>query len=143
MSDKPKLENAHVHAYFLADLLKAYGPPQKDGVDGVMEIYARLLRQYVPTELKVGAELILQRHTGPHRWPRIPECIKAIEDAKQQLLTRKLVEERKAKPGPAKRPVTDEDRQFVVDVAEGRIDCGLLGRALREMAQTMRNRGGY
>lgn len=65
---------------FLARLQNVYGPPFGDNPDGFLAEYARLLGHYSPAILEAAADRLLATHKGPHRWPRISECVKACED---------------------------------------------------------------
>lgn len=65
---------------FLQRLSTVFGDPISDDVDGFTAEYLRALRAWPDEVLDAAADIVLKRHAGPHRWPRIRECTKACEE---------------------------------------------------------------
>lgn len=124
-----------------------YGQPRPDPEDAVKFIaeYARLMRQYVDSELEEAAERILQ-HRKWKTWPTIAECIAALEAVRASKRARLLAEQAQARQAAQAEPKVyserelREARQFVDDCADGKVDMGLCSAALRRLAISMRAR---
>lgn len=143
----------------LQELLVAYGQPHKDEAEtkAFLGLYARMLGQYVDTELTAGAERLLK--TRKYKtWPSVGECVDACEAVRQEIRARmayeqgrerQIVRQQRLEPTPWEQA---KARQFVDEVADGRIelfpnppvgnvvDTGLLAKQLRRMARAMKAR---
>lgn len=110
---------------FVERLRVVYGDPVSDNVDQFMKEYARILNGYTEAELESAADTVFQRHKGPHRWPRIPECVACAEEARERI--RGLDEARRSR-APLHPDWTDEARAR----ADKLIDSEIGRQAARE-----------
>lgn len=81
MSQIPK----HVMDAFFGPLIAVLGEPNTPDPERFLAEYGRMLRGYGAQELAEAADHILATYKGPARWPRIPDCIEAAEQARERL----------------------------------------------------------
>lgn len=110
---------------FVERLRVVYGDPVSENTEQFMFEYARMLNNYTEAELEEAADLLFQRHKGPHRWPRIPECIMCAEEARERRHS-------DAKAKEANKPQNPDWMPEVVAMANDLIRCDLGRRAARE-----------
>lgn len=122
-----------------------YGVPESTDPQAFVAEYARMMRQYVDSELEEAAERLLQTRKYKS-WPTIAECINALENVRagrrNKELAAKLAAEwaEKAKPKTVSPEEQRAAEQFVDDCADGKIDLGFCAAQLRAIAIRMRER---
>lgn len=129
-----------VHTHLLGPLTALYGQPKRDRSEHVEVFYreyAKALSGFTDEELALAKNILRDQH-GYNNWPLVPECIKACEGARRIIRAREIsalvVENRP----PPRFLVTSEQRKFVDDAADGKIELGVLSNVLRRMAKAMR-----
>lgn len=75
----------HVMDAFFGPLIAVLGEPNTPDPERFLAEYARMLRGYGAQELADAADHVLATYKGPARWPRIPDCIEAAEQARERL----------------------------------------------------------
>jgi hypothetical protein len=118
-------------------------PKHVNDADAFAKEYGRVCEPYTESEMEEAANIIIDTRKF-RTWPtpaEVGEILKHVRRARHA--TAYLANQGERAATEQKRPVTQADRQFVIDCDEGRIDMGLCAPALKKLARTMRARGGY